>query len=610
MNQYLSQRMLKVEDIQTDLSDGVQLLNLLEVISAKKMKKKWSSNPRNAIVKKENINTAIDFIIGEGLKLVNIGSSDIFDGNLRIILGLIWTLILRYQIQTGIEEGSPKWLLLEWVKKQVKPYKVQEPNNFTTSWQDGQVLAALVDSLSPGVYDLASTDPENNAVNDIQRALDIAQSEYEIRPLLDAIDIAQNPEELSMMTYISYFRDYLNNQAARRQAPTAKNTTASGPGVEGGRAKQDNPFTIQTRNMYNEPVKQGGKAESFFIAVTGPNGPIECSPLVDNGDGTYSSGYHPDKAGRYEVQIALAGDQISNSPFNVLMEGANAGNTWADGPGLSGGKTGRDLPFRIHGVDAAGHPTTDGGEPYEIAITGPHGNVHPRVTDNGDGTVDVVYNVSEPGVYNIGVGLHGQPIKDSPWHAKVKAAPDASKSWAEGPGLEGAFDNAPAHFKVFARDANGNPVSGDDCQVKIEGPGHSNVDVKDNGDGTYDVKYNVDDAGNYKITALLDGAPVRNTPVNIEVLEGADAENSSVRYMITVQAKNKKGEPKTYGGDRFEVRITGGDEESEVASEAVDNGDGTYSAKYELEGESGTEFKVHIKLNGHNIKGSPFKHKL
>jgi len=525
-------------------------------------------------------------------------------------LGLIWTLILRYQIQTGIEEGSPKWHLLEWVKKQVRPYGVTEPTNFTSSWQNGQVLSALTDSLRPGVLNMQQTSPESHAVDDIQRAIDIARNEYNIQPLLDAVDIHENPEELSLMTYVSYFRDYLENQAKRERTPDHRFTTASGPGVEGGHAKKNNPFTIHSRNQFGNPVPCGGFAEAFVVQITGPSGAVAASPLNDHGDGNYSSGYNPPKAGRYEVKIAFQGQEIKGSPYHVLMEGANAGNTWADGPGLHGGKTGRDLAFTIHGVDSDGHPTTEGGEPYEIKIQGPHGDVAPHVHDKGNGQVDVVYNVDEPGNYHISVGLHGHPIKDSPWTAKVKAAPDASKSWAEGPGLEGAFDNQPAHFKVFARDAKGQPVSGDDCHVNIAGPGKPKAHVKDNGDGSYDVEYHADTAGPHTITATLDGAAVRNTPKTVEVLEGADADNASVKYQITVHARNKHGEPKSYGGDRFEVKIHGGDDESEVASEAVDNGDGTYSARYELEGEVGTHFKVHIKLNGHNIRGSPFKHTL
>ena len=56
------------------------------------------------------------------------------DGKLKLILGLIWTLILRYQINM-IGEGSPKWELLQWVNKQIAPYNVDKPVvNFTTKY--------------------------------------------------------------------------------------------------------------------------------------------------------------------------------------------------------------------------------------------------------------------------------------------------------------------------------------------------------------------------------------------------------------------------------------------------------------------------------------------
>jgi len=71
----------------------------------------------------ENCSAAIRFVQSEGLKLVGIGPEgmqlqilfyallakylfffwikDLVDPKLKLILGLIWTIILRYQIQKG-----------------------------------------------------------------------------------------------------------------------------------------------------------------------------------------------------------------------------------------------------------------------------------------------------------------------------------------------------------------------------------------------------------------------------------------------------------------------------------------------------------------------------
>ena len=46
-----------------------------------------------------NVNKALDFIASKGVKLVSIGAEEIVDGNVKMTLGMIWTIILRFAIQ-------------------------------------------------------------------------------------------------------------------------------------------------------------------------------------------------------------------------------------------------------------------------------------------------------------------------------------------------------------------------------------------------------------------------------------------------------------------------------------------------------------------------------
>ena len=56
--------------------------------------------------------------------LQNIGPEDIVDGNPVLTLGLIWTVILRFQIQDiSVDELSAKDALLLWCKKKTRGYK-------------------------------------------------------------------------------------------------------------------------------------------------------------------------------------------------------------------------------------------------------------------------------------------------------------------------------------------------------------------------------------------------------------------------------------------------------------------------------------------------------
>lgn len=47
-----------------------------------------------------NANTALQFLAGKRIKLVNINASDLVDGRPPVVLGLIWTIILYFQVCT------------------------------------------------------------------------------------------------------------------------------------------------------------------------------------------------------------------------------------------------------------------------------------------------------------------------------------------------------------------------------------------------------------------------------------------------------------------------------------------------------------------------------
>ena len=83
-------------------------------------------------------------------------SKAIVDGNLKLILGLIWTLILHYSISMPMWEDedeedarklTPKQRLLGWIQNKVPQMPI---NNFHRDWRDGKALGALVDNCAPG----------------------------------------------------------------------------------------------------------------------------------------------------------------------------------------------------------------------------------------------------------------------------------------------------------------------------------------------------------------------------------------------------------------------------------------------------------------------------
>jgi len=350
-----------------------------------------------------------------------------------------------------------------------------------------------------------------------------------------------------------------------------------------------------------KPVAAGG--EKFHAKVSGPDNVGDVA-IADNGNGTYDGSYAVRKPGRYQVDISLDGEPIKGSPYKLLIEQGHAGNSYAEGPGLEGGMQGKEGVFTIHSVGPDGQPVKEGGDPFEVSVSGPNGDIHPHVHDNGDGTYTVKYTPEGYGDHKIDVKLHDEHIKDAPFHVRIKSAPNANHSYAEGPGLTEAWDNEPAHFTIHALDNDGKPrgEGGDPFKVNIDGPGDVEVDVKDNGDGTYSVTYRPDEPGKYKINVDLEGKPIKDAPFTVNTKAGTDVTNSGFGiFSFTLQAKDKRGKAKDFGGDDFKVDITG--PEAEIEVQTMDNNDGTYTAIYALAGEGvkGKTFKVVAKLNGKTI---------
>ena len=72
--------------------------------------------------------------------------------------------------------------------------------------------------------------------------------------------------------------------------------------------------------------------------VEGPQGE-EKIDIKNNGDGTYSCMYFPNKFGKYIVNVTWSSVQVPNSPFNVKVATAvDASKIKAYGPGLEKGK--------------------------------------------------------------------------------------------------------------------------------------------------------------------------------------------------------------------------------------------------------------------------------
>ena len=136
-----------VAELRTDLSDGVRFVKLVNALQnsnkagqQQQQQKKdiWAGrrSVKNSHHSLESIALALNAVRDDGVRLVNIGPTDIVNGNVKLILGLVWSLILHYQI--GKSKMPPKKLILGWLKAILPQLDI---NNLTSDLNDGRVLA-------------------------------------------------------------------------------------------------------------------------------------------------------------------------------------------------------------------------------------------------------------------------------------------------------------------------------------------------------------------------------------------------------------------------------------------------------------------------------------
>uniref|UniRef100_A0A673LJG0 Microtubule actin crosslinking factor 1 n=1 Tax=Sinocyclocheilus rhinocerous TaxID=307959 RepID=A0A673LJG0_9TELE len=208
VNKHLIKVRKHITDLYEDLRDGHNLISLLEVLSGVTLPREKG---RMRFHRLQNVQIALDFLKQRQVKLVNIRNDDITDGNPKLTLGLIWTIILHFQISEIYVSGesgdlTAKEKLLLWSQQATEGYRGLRCANFSSSWSDGRLFNALLHRYRPDLIDMEVVAQQSNREN-LEQAFEIAES-LGVTRLLDAEDVdVSSPDEKSVITYVSSIYD-------------------------------------------------------------------------------------------------------------------------------------------------------------------------------------------------------------------------------------------------------------------------------------------------------------------------------------------------------------------------------------------------------------------
>jgi hypothetical protein len=191
-------------------SSGVNFILLVELITGKAITQKYFRQPQLDIHRIENVAIGIanlkkarkDFSIDVEPKSVAMG-------NVKTVLGLVWQMILRFQLmQEGEFAGSKnpmadaKARVLKWWRDMVGD--VVDVGDSLDCFDDGRAYCAAINKI------MKLSEPfESWSVRQrLERGMELAEHHLGVLPLLDVNDIladdpAQRPDERCVLTYVS-----------------------------------------------------------------------------------------------------------------------------------------------------------------------------------------------------------------------------------------------------------------------------------------------------------------------------------------------------------------------------------------------------------------------
>uniref|UniRef100_A0A3Q3BKT5 Filamin C, gamma b (actin binding protein 280) n=1 Tax=Kryptolebias marmoratus TaxID=37003 RepID=A0A3Q3BKT5_KRYMA len=536
-------------------------------------------------------------------------SKAIVDGNLKLILGLIWTLILHYSISMPMWEDeddedakklTPKQRLLGWIQNKVPQLPI---TNFHRDWRDGKALGALVDNCAPGLCpDWETWDP-TQPVENAREAMQQADDWLGVPQVIAPEEIVDpNVDEHSVMTYLSQFPKAKLKPGAPLRAKTLhpKRAKAFGPGIEprGNMVLKPAEFLVET--------VEAGMGE-VLVYVEDPEGHTEEARVIANNDKnrTYSVVYLPKVEGLHKVKVLFAGQDIDRSPFMVTVSKAMGDPTrvQARGPGLQsmGNVANKPTYFDIY---TAGAGSGDVGV-IIVDSNGRRDTVEIVLENRGDSIFRCTYVPVLEGPHTIYVTFAGQQIPRSPFTVHISEAcnPNACRALGRGLQQKGLRVKEVADFKVYTKGGGSGEL-----KVSVKGPKglEEPVKVLEMENGVFECNYYPVTTGKYIISITWGGHSIPRSPFEVHVSD--EAGSQKVRAWGPGLETGMVGKSADFVVEAIgtEVGTLGFSIEgpSQAKIECDDKGDGSCDVRY-WPTEPG-DYAVHVICDDEDIKDSPF----
>lgn len=210
VTQFLRKRGIIVKDVTTQLTTGVNLVNLAEILTSGSLKiHQWIRNPTKPFQKEQNCELALQMFKDDGTNVSNVTPKEITDGNVKKIMSLLWTLIVKYTIEkasgVSIPNTKSKRSLVHSISRWFNMQTSQVENGRSEPRQYHLLFAFLISKFKPELINYKA-DIKNNSnfsKEQISQLVIDTLNKLEIPVYLDPEDLLEDIDEKSLITQIA-----------------------------------------------------------------------------------------------------------------------------------------------------------------------------------------------------------------------------------------------------------------------------------------------------------------------------------------------------------------------------------------------------------------------
>lgn len=375
-----------------------------------------------------------------------------------------------------------------------------------------------------------------------------------------------------------------------------KKCAVSGPNLSRAVAGKQSTVQLQAKDKLGNNRESGG--EAFAGTLTHKEKGFSMDVDVrDLNNGKYILSFSPTDAAKYDLEVTLRDDVVASYEIEVEDSGkASAEESVATGEGLTTASAGEVSTFSVQAKDRFGNIRPTGGEPVRAFLVHSTSGekVDCEISDKQNGRYDGSYTLTKAGEWKLHIQMHADnEAATSTSPSQQKSETSASPGENDDELLTGGDDLAKKEEALLA--------SLTEDEAPAETPAHEAKEPAASSSSSSSAEVEWEDLSKSPFTIIVKDAG-EAIPENCTVEgEGIQAAVSGEEAVFIINAKDKFGNLRFAGGEKFQVSMFHKKTGNKLATMVKDLGNGKYAVSYTPK--DWGEYHLDVKLRNQRVAG-------